>query len=98
LIAGHKWDVSSLAGYLAAQLNVPVIDKAGLKGIYEFRLEWSPSESGIGFMPDDAAARPDASGTSIFTAIQEQLGLKLESAKGPVDVLVIDGGQRPSGN
>jgi uncharacterized protein (TIGR03435 family) len=50
-----------------------------------------------GMPPPDAGA-PDPNGKSIFTAIQEQLGLKLESAKGPVEVLVIDRLERPSEN
>jgi uncharacterized protein (TIGR03435 family) len=59
-----------------------VIDNTGLKGFYELKLEWAPDIS-----------RPDAEpppGPSLFTAVQEQLGLKLESRKGSVDVVVVD--------
>jgi uncharacterized protein (TIGR03435 family) len=74
-------------------LNRRVIDKTGLTGHYDFRLEWTP----------EAAASPDApgdvpAGASIFTAIQEQLGLRLESAKAPVDTLVVVKAERPSEN
>ena len=62
------------------ELHAPVIDMTGLAGRFDVKLEWSP-----------ANARPDApAGPSIFTAVQEQLGLKLEARKGPVEVLVID--------
>ncbi len=72
----------SLAGLLKEQLGRPVLDKTGLVGDYDFRLKWGPKENG----------------DSIFNAVQEQLGLKLESQEGPVEVLVIDHVGRPSGN
>src|SRR5215813_961889 len=70
----------------------PVIDKTGLKGLYDIKLQWTPDP------PPAAAAAPGAagispaapSGPSLFTAIEEQLGLKLESSRGPLPVLVID--------
>ncbi len=97
--------ISMLANVLSMQLGRPVIDKTGLKGAYDFKLEWTPDESqrafglGEGDRPaGEAAAPPDSSGPSIFTALQEQLGLKLESQKGPVEILVIDGIEKPSEN
>ena len=60
-----------------------VVDRTALKGGFAIDLEWSPDQT--------ASDKP-----SIFTAVQEQLGLKLESTKGPVDVLVIDHVERPS--
>jgi uncharacterized protein (TIGR03435 family) len=62
-----------------------VVDRTGLAGSFKFTLDWSP---------DELAA--DASGGSIFTALQEQLGLKLEPARGPVDVLVVDHVEPPT--
>jgi uncharacterized protein (TIGR03435 family) len=70
-------------------LGRPVLDKTGLKGEYDYELRWS-ADSGV-------AGRPDGP-PSIVTAIQEQLGLKLESTKGPVETLVIDHAERPSEN
>lgn len=70
-----------------------ILDKTGLTGNYDFVLIWKPDTS----TPPDASSTSDPS-LSIFTAIQEQLGLKLEPDKGPVPVLVIDHIERPSGN
>jgi uncharacterized protein (TIGR03435 family) len=67
-----------------------VIDKTGLTGYYDFTLNWAPSNS-----QSDTVVNP---GPSIFTAVEEQLGLKLEPRKGPVDFLVIDQAERPSQN
>jgi uncharacterized protein (TIGR03435 family) len=77
-----------------------VIDNTGLKGHYDFTLKWTPDRSTpmlSGATGSDSAPLPD-SGPSIFTAIQEQLGLKLESQKGPVELLVIDHVEKPSEN
>jgi uncharacterized protein (TIGR03435 family) len=61
-----------------------IVDKTGLTGSFDFDLDWAQDPSA------------DASGPSLFTAMQEQLGLRLESARGPVEVLVVDGAQPPS--
>jgi uncharacterized protein (TIGR03435 family) len=87
---------------LSQQLGRTVIDKTGLKGFYDIKLEWTP-ELGQGgpFGPPPGGPEPpppDPSGPTIFTAVQEQLGLRLESTKGPVEVLVIDSAQRPTEN
>src|SRR5262249_39150456 len=74
-----KISMRSFAEFLSPQAGRPVIDKTGLPGTYELKLEWSI---------DDAPAGNE--GPSLFTALQEQLGLKLESAKGPVEALVVD--------
>ena len=71
------------------------MDRTGLTGSYDFTLQWKPAEGGQ--QPEDTS-QSDSSGPSIFTAIQDQLGLKLESQKGPVQTLVIDHVERPSEN
>jgi bla regulator protein blaR1 len=98
-------NLDMFAEALSHQLGLLVVNKTGLKGNYDFKLKWTPDE-GQGRMvalpgggpPGDAAPPPDANGPSIFTALQEQLGLKLESQKGPVDAIVIDHVERPSEN
>jgi uncharacterized protein (TIGR03435 family) len=85
----HSLPPRSLTTLLQGSLGRPVIDKTGLKGLFDFRFQ---------FVRQALSPNPDVSGPSIFTAIEEQLGLKLESAKGPVEVLVIDHVERPSEN
>jgi uncharacterized protein (TIGR03435 family) len=79
--------MTRLANTLVAILNRTVVNKTGFNGMFDVHLEYSPVEDTV------EAARP-----SIFTAIQEQLGLRLESARGPVEVLVVDHVERPSDN
>jgi uncharacterized protein (TIGR03435 family) len=74
----------------AAFLDRPVVDQTGLRDRYDFVLRWTPEGSTAG---NDPSAPPD-----IYTAIREQLGLKLNAAKAPVDVLVIDRVKEPSPN
>jgi uncharacterized protein (TIGR03435 family) len=65
--------------------------------VYEFTLEWLPDENQfLGDGPTPPPANPSA--PSIFTAVQEQLGLRLDAQKGPIDVIVIDQAERPSPN
>jgi uncharacterized protein (TIGR03435 family) len=85
----HGSSVSSLASILSSQgLSHAVVDKTGLTGIYDITLRWSPDDIGSS----------DASFPSLFTALQEQLGLKLEYEKNPVDIIVIDHIGKPSEN
>lgn len=96
------------ADVLSRQIGHLVVDKTGLKGEYDFTLKWTPDEGqgqmfsgaggGPGGPPGDHPPPPDASGPSIFAAVQEQLGLKLESQKGPADTIVIDHVEKPSEN
>ncbi len=104
-IDGQMTTLSDLASLLAQQLGRPVIDKTGIAGLYDIKLEWTPDETmrGIGLpggeTPGQESSAPiDTSGPSIFAALQEQLGLKLESHKGPVEIIVLDHIERPSEN
>ena len=98
--------VAELVELLSDQLHHTTLDKTGLTGKYDITLQWTPDENqGAMFngtesgQPGTAAtSTPESSGPSIFTAIQEQLGLKLESQKGPVEILVIDHVEKPSEN
>ena len=79
-------------------LGRAVIDRTGLNGLYDFSLKWMPDVPSGLLPPGVQLPPPDLSAPSLVTALEEQLGLKLESSKGPVEVLVIDSVQRPSEN
>jgi uncharacterized protein (TIGR03435 family) len=92
--------LSQFAANLSGNLQRIVVDRTGLTGSFDVDLTWTPDQ-----MPQQQGPRPpgapefppiDPNGPSLFTAVQEQLGLKLESTKGPVDVLVIDRAERPA--
>ncbi len=83
-----------------AVLDRPVLDQTGLTGRFDFTLKWTPDDSQFGGMgakippPTDSANAPPA----LYTAIQEQVGLKLDATKAPAEVLVIDHVEKPSEN
>lgn len=83
-IAGPHMAMSTLAMLLSRFEHETVIDQTGLAGFYQVKLEWTPDD------PRMAAMSVTADGPSLFTAIQQQLGLKLTPRKGPIDVLVVD--------
>ena len=85
----QRMPIAALAEYLSDRLGCVVLDRTGLKGNYSFTLQWKPADNPHMF---------DASDPSLFALIQEQLGLKLEPAKNPVEVLVIDHIEKPSLN
>jgi bla regulator protein blaR1 len=106
-ITGQSITLDFLVRLLAQQVGRPVVDKTGLAGTYDLTLEWTPEPvqgAGPGIAPpgepqrSDNPAPADSSGTSIFVAVQEQLGLKLESQKTPVEVIVIESVEKPSEN
>jgi bla regulator protein blaR1 len=104
-LSGQSVGLQMLTQSLSNQLGRPVIDRTGLKGNFDFKLEWTPDPGqsggpfGGGPPPGaDAPPPPDPNGPSVFTALQEQLGLRLESQKGPVEMLVIDKVEKPSEN
>jgi uncharacterized protein (TIGR03435 family) len=91
-------DFASLMGNTA--LDRPVVDQTGLPGRYDFTLNWTPDESqfasfGVKIPPPPATTEPPP---DLFTAIQQQLGLKLDAVKAPTDVLVLDHVAKPSEN
>jgi uncharacterized protein (TIGR03435 family) len=81
-------------------LDRPVLDKTGIAGVFDFHLEFASDGTTAGFFPPGFAAVPSDSpdGPSIFTAIEEQLGLKLEPAKGPGEILIIENIEKPTDN
>jgi uncharacterized protein (TIGR03435 family) len=97
---GQRVPMPRIAQELSAFAGRPVQDQTGLSGAFDFQLTWTPDQ----FRSDDGKVKLlngepiDPSGPSFFTAIQEQLGLKLESKKGPVEFLVIDHAEQPSEN
>jgi uncharacterized protein (TIGR03435 family) len=105
IIRTGKWIASSdLAGWLSGEIGRTVVDKTGLMGRYDFSVQYTreqdqlqspPTETGEG---QPAQIRSDLTFAPLLTAIQQQLGLKLESGKGPVGIIVIDHVERPSEN
>jgi uncharacterized protein (TIGR03435 family) len=85
-IMGVKIPMTRLAEYLSSQAGRPVIDKTELKGEYDFRVEFAIDE------------KPGSPRPSIFAALQEQLGLKLNATKGTVEMIVVDRAERASAN
>ena len=85
-LVGRNTSMAYLALLLVMEVRRPVIDRTGLAGDFDFEAEFAPF--GI--------ADPDSPAPSIFTALQEQLGLKLESAKNPLEVLIVDHVERPT--
>lgn len=101
LIDAQGVPMTMLATQLSNQLGRSVVDKTGLKGDYDVKLEWNPDDSqalGPREVGNETAAPVDSVGPSIFTALQEQLGLKLEGQKGPVDLLILDKIEKPVEN
>jgi uncharacterized protein (TIGR03435 family) len=99
-LVGRAVPIPVLAQQLSSLLNRTVLDKTGLTGKYNFTLQWTPDETQGPTFGKDLGPPPtqDPGAPSLYTALQEQLGLKLESTKSPVEVVVIDHVERPSGN
>ena len=84
-ISGKHFPIANMARFLSGQVGRTVIDKTGLSGKYDFQLTYAPDMG-------------DITGPSLFTALQEQLGLKLDAQKGPVEVVVVDSVEKASAN
>jgi uncharacterized protein (TIGR03435 family) len=89
--------MENLAQFLSGLQSRVVHDKTGLKGEYDMELSWTPDQLPTG-PGDPDTVRPDPNGPSIFTALQEQLGLRLEPSKDQVEILVIDSAEKPAEN
>ena len=89
---GTNATMANLSLMLARQLDRPVLDRTGLTGKYNFQFAWTPDTGPCSGSPESSNA------PSIFTALEETLGLRLESIKGPVDSLIIDHADRPYEN
>lgn len=101
-MTGNHSPVSRLAIVLSTLTGRLVIDKTGLEGPFDWTMEWTPDSGSLkpsvpGANPSSASV-PDVSGPSLFTALQEQLGLKLESQRTPGLLLVIERVEKPSAN
>lgn len=92
-MTGTKATMAVLAAVLSRNLERPVLDKTDLPGKFDFRIEWTPDAGPCPEAPETAADGP-----SLFTALQSQLGLKLEPAKAPVEVIVIEHAEKAAGN
>ena len=99
-ITGQAIPIVALTESLTQILGRTVLDKTGLRDFYDVTLQWAISDSGQAPVVDSGGGAPSSepAGPTIFIAIQEQLGLKLESGKGPVEIIVIDHVEKPSGN
>jgi uncharacterized protein (TIGR03435 family) len=96
--------MAQLANFLTQSVGRPVIDRTGLTSFYDLTLKWTPDPGGgptpfglpAGVLPTAPPPPADPDAPNIFTAVQEQLGLKLEAGRGPVEVVVIDRLEKPT--
>ncbi len=96
-ISFDGFPMSQAAGMMVGQAGRPVVDRTGLSGNWQFLLTFAQDRPiGAPLPPGEALPAPDPNAPSFFTALQEQLGLKLESTKAPFDVTVIDAAEHPS--
>ena len=105
VMTGLAAPMARLSMVLSVRLGKPVVDQTGMPGRYDFTLNWTPGDDEVspfaGFPPEvrqRLAAQADPAGPSLFTALREQLGLRLQPSKVPLEFLVIDAVQRPTPN
>jgi uncharacterized protein (TIGR03435 family) len=107
-LSGPAVDMTDLALTLSSYSDRPVLDKTGIQGLFDIKLQWNPF-AGRAQSPEDVQRSPGAEARegrnpdldslpTLFTALEQQLGLKLESRKGPIEIYVIDHVERPSEN
>jgi uncharacterized protein (TIGR03435 family) len=97
-IQGGKVGMAELARILSMALGRAVIDRTGFAGLFDAQLDFTADETTAALPPPPPGTQHAFTNPSILVALQEQLGLRLESAKGPVDVIVVDQVERPSAN
>jgi uncharacterized protein (TIGR03435 family) len=96
VLSVEQFNMDGLASMLTWDVGRFVVNKTGLRGYYDFELHWTPAmDNAENDGRDAGVAGPDA---SLYTALQEQLGLRLEASHGPVDVIVVDNVDRPTAN
>jgi uncharacterized protein (TIGR03435 family) len=89
LIEGTRVSIAELAGVFARMLGRLVVDETALSAAYEVKVEWTPDQTSAAVTPDQQRDAPEP-GQSLFTAVNDQLGLRLQTRKVPVDVVVVD--------
>jgi len=99
-VIAQKTSLAMFAEFLGTIAGRLVVDKTGLPSTYTFKLDWTPDvgERGLPGPARPDVVPPDFNGPTLFTALQEQLGLRLQSAKGPVESLVIEEAEKPTEN
>jgi len=99
-IEGQEVSIPRLAEILAGRLGYPVVDLTAIKGVFDIKLNWTPDPDAVRNPAEEkeSPAVSDPSGPSMFSALQEQLGLRLEARKVPVEIVAIDHVERPSAN
>ena len=95
---GGKVAIPELVRMLSMALGRTVVDRTGFTGLFDAKLDFMPDETTAALPPPPPDASPEFKNPSILVALQEQLGLQLESKRGPVEVIVIDQVERPSAN
>jgi uncharacterized protein (TIGR03435 family) len=96
-IEGRKVRIADLSRQLALILDRPILDKTGFTGEFDVKLNFTPDAALVG-LPSELWGPADPTLPNIFAALEKQLGLQLTAARGPVEVLVIDHAERPTGN
>jgi uncharacterized protein (TIGR03435 family) len=95
-VTGSSFTLAQLVNLLPRFVNRVVVDRTGLAGPFAIDLRWTPAPGEWMAPPLPGVSDPPADGPSLFTALQEQLGLRLESQRGSVDVLVVDSAEPPT--
>jgi uncharacterized protein (TIGR03435 family) len=101
-LTGQSVPIANLVDLLARYVDRPIVDKTGLAGNYDFYLQFTMNQGALQASGSDASSRDsaptDTNAPYLLAAVQEQLGLKLESGRGPAETIVIDHVERPSSN